>query len=136
MFRIALIAALASVTASPVLADMPKRLGCIADDVYFVWYGQGLGTGMAASGSSDPNQKVAGVRATDPQSRMRFEDMRLYLSDATRTEYFYAPVEAIAADEYRSSRYTLLFDPQYRTLVAVNVSAVSTSVTSFKCVQG
>jgi hypothetical protein len=118
-------------------SDVPKRIACIADDVYFVWYREGLGMGLAASPAAiDPNQKLAGYRATQPETRMRFTEGKLFISDGTRAEYYYADLEAHGFWRYVASEYTLMFSDDYKTLIAVNSTKTATSVTSLKCISG
>lgn len=123
--------------ASPAVADIPARLACIADDVLFIWYREALASGLPAIPvPPDPNQRIVAARATQPETRMRFSEGKLFISDSHRSEYYYGDLTDEGGGRYRSSHLTLMFDEPYRTLVVVSVDQLSSVVTSFKCVAG
>jgi hypothetical protein len=138
MKRFSLIVTAATLLAtSSALADLPSKLACIADDVYFVWYRDGLAPGLAAASisPSDPNQKIAGYRATEPNTRMRFADGKLYISSDSRSEHYYADLSD-GLWRFTVGDYTLLFSDDYKDLIAIGSNRHNTEILSLKCVPG
>jgi hypothetical protein len=127
---------LAALLPAVATAEIPSPLVCIADDVFFVWYREAIGTAQATGQTIEPNQKLSGNRLTDPQTRMRFFSGKLYMSDGVRPEYFYGDLRSVGLDRFEAGYATLIFDQNYRTLIAVISDSLSTHLISLKCAPG
>jgi hypothetical protein len=118
---------------SQVNADLPVSLACIADDAYFVWYGTGLNSAPSFGIPIESGQKLAGSRASDPQTRFRIDHRKLFIADASRPEYFYGELSG-SLDRYTAGNLTLLLGEDAMTAIAVIADKISTETISLKCI--
>jgi hypothetical protein len=66
-----------SLVCAPAQASLPQRIGCVATDTFWVWYGNGL---QAAPEALRPvaGQAIVGSRLLEPQEQFRIEDGSLF----------------------------------------------------------
>jgi hypothetical protein len=123
-------------SAAPASADLPPRLACVADGAFFTWYGSGLGAARGFGIPVGPDQKIAGSPASDPQTRLRVDGTKVFLSDDQRPEYFYGDMQRLSFDRYMAGNMVLLSGDGNLTAVAIIADQVSTHTIHLKCVPG
>lgn len=120
---------------APAEASLPQRIGCVATDTFWIWYGNGL---QAAPEGLRPvaGQAIAGSRLLEPQEQFRIEDGSLFLLDGFRKEYLYGSIEEIGAARIRAGDWTFMFSADFVTATGVRVDELNTRACAYLCVVG